>query len=93
MVKKIYIKDIRERFFKSMLDKDFEKKLNNNPDILSVRTVKKSLKTLEIFDKKQDDYCTFDFNVFYIENTPHADIMPNETNRAFLRKVLGYIYR
>jgi hypothetical protein len=39
--KKQYVKDIRERFFKSMLDKDFEKKLNNDPSILyySVRKV------------------------------------------------------
>lgn len=95
--KKQYIKDIRERFFKSMLDKDFEKKLNNNPDILSLKNGKKmNLKTLEISDKQQDDYCTFDCDVNFIENTPHADkffndIMPNETNREFLRKVLGYM--
>jgi putative DNA primase/helicase len=95
--KKQYIKDIRERFFKSMLDKFFEKKLNNNPEILSLKNGKKiDLKTLEISDKTQDDFCTFDCNVDFIQNTPNADkffndIMPNEVNREFLRKVLGYM--
>ena len=95
--KSTYIKDIRDRFFGSMVDKDIEDKLNIKPDILSLKGGKKiNLKTLEISDKTQDDYCTFGCDVDYVEQTPHADkffkdIMPDETNREFLRKVLGYM--
>jgi P4 family phage/plasmid primase-like protien len=92
-----YIDDIRKRFYGSMVDKNIEEKLNIKPDILSLKDGKKiNLKTLEISDKTQDDYCTFGCDVEYVEETPNAnrffqDIMPDETNREFLRKVLGYM--
>ena len=95
--KKNYIKDIRERFFKSMLDKDFEKKLNSNPDILSLQGGKKiNLRTLEVSEKTANDYCTFACNVSYVTETPNADrffneIMPNKEHQEFLRKVLGWM--
>jgi P4 family phage/plasmid primase-like protien len=95
--KKNYIKDIRERFFKSMLDKDFEKKLNSNPEILSLQGGKKiNLRTLEVSVKTPNDYCTFACNVSYVTETPNADrffkdIMPNEEHRKHLQKVLGWM--
>lgn len=95
--KKSYVDDIRERAFGMLHDSTFENKINNKADYLSIADGKQiNLKTLEVSDKVPSDYWTFECPVKYVENTEHADkffndIMPNEEEREYLRKCLGYM--
>ena len=75
---------------------DFETKLNVAHDYFPMKDGKKiHLPTLTISDRTKDDYFSFECPVEYVKDTPNADkffgqLMPNEANREFLRKSLGY---
>jgi P4 family phage/plasmid primase-like protien len=67
------------------------------PSYFPIKNGKKiCLKTLKVTERTENDYFTFESQVEFIQGeTPNADkffgqLMQNEQNREFLRKVLGY---
>lgn len=92
-----YIKDIIERLFSNLYDRDFITKLDDSKDHFPIKNgLKINFKTLELTERTINDYFSYESPVEYIDGpTPHADrffseIMPNPIAREYLRKVLGY---
>lgn len=92
-----YIKDIMERMAGTLTDVNFTGKLNKQIEFLPIKDNKKiNLRTLEILERKAEDYFTFSSDVEFVDKTPNADkffkqLMPNKENREYLRKCLGYL--
>ncbi len=92
-----YVTDIMKRSLINLYDEDFIVQLNDKHDYLPIMNGKKiNLKTLEITDRTMDDRFTFECAVNYTEKTPNADkyfknLFPNEDEREFVRKCLGYM--
>lgn len=91
-----YINDIINRSTGKLQDNQFVTKLNSNADHLPIKNGKKiDLTTGEITDRTRNDYFSFECQVELTKETKHADkffkqVMPNEENREYLRKILGY---
>lgn len=92
-----YIGGIIERALGDLLVPDFETKLDCKNDYLPILDGKKiHFGTLEITDRVAEDYFTFECPVSYTKKQKNAirfftDIMPNEEEREFLKKCLGYM--
>ena len=92
-----YIKDIIERLFSNLYDKDFITKLDDCKDHLPIKNgLKINFRTLEQSERTINDYFSYESPVEFINGPiPNADkflneIMPNKNAREYLRKVLGY---
>jgi len=92
-----YIKDIIERLYSNLYDKDFKIKLDDSKDHLPIKNgLKINLKTSETTERTINDYFSFESPVSFTDGpTPNADkffeqVMPEYENREYLRKVLGY---
>ena len=92
-----YVDDIIRRSFSLLLDKEFLINLDSVANLFPIKNGQKiDLKTLEISERTINDYFSYESNVEFIHGeTPHADIffnqvMPNNEDREYLRKVLGY---
>jgi P4 family phage/plasmid primase-like protien len=91
-----HINNIIKRSSGLLQKDDFVTLLDSKKEYMAMKDRKKiNLKTLEVSDIEKTDYFTFFSDVEYVENTPNADkffsqIMPNEDEREYLRKVLGY---
>lgn len=96
---KTFLKDISERSYGKLYDTEFDKKINIVHNMLPIQNGKIiDLKTLEIRDRTINDKFTFECPVSFIKdgNTKHAekffcDVMPDEKERIFLQKCLGYM--
>lgn len=96
---KTYLKDISERSYGKLYDTEFDKKINNVSNLLPLKNGKLiDLKTLQVRDRTINDKFTFECPVSYLpeSNFEHAnkffcDIMPDEKEREYLRKSLGYM--
>jgi len=95
---KMYLKDILERMKGLLIDSNVHTKFDNmHDDFLSIKDGKKiNLKTKEVSDRVREDYYTMFCNVSCVDETKHAErfftsLMPDEINRQYLKKVLGYI--
>ena len=95
--KKSYIIEVSDIMAGDLKDLSIISKLNNNPDYLPLKNGKKiHFKTLEVVDRTEDDYFTYESPVNYLDkelknaNKFFSQIMPNENNREYLRKILGY---
>ena len=94
---KNYIMDIIDRMYSRLYDANFITLTDNCKPYFPIKDGRKiNLKTLEISERTCDDYFTFESNVEYLpDEIPNAEkffkqIIPNELNREYLRKVLGY---
>ena len=96
---KTYIKDVAERSYGKLYDTEFDKKINNISNLLPLQNGKIiDLKTLKVRDRTVNDKFTFECPVSYLPDSDlkHADkffcdIMPNDKEREYLRKSLGYM--
>ena len=94
-----YIDDIIARSFTKLYDSRFLPLLDASRDYLPIKNGKKiNFQTLDISDRTAKDYFTYECPVDFLgENTktPNADkfftdLFPNELNREYVRKSLGY---
>jgi P4 family phage/plasmid primase-like protien len=92
-----YMDNIIERSYSRLYDKNFLANLDNVKEFFPIKNGKKiNLRTLEIFDRTDSDFFSYESPVDFLDGeTPNADrffeqVMPNEANREYLRKVLGY---
>ena len=92
-----YIKDIIERLFSNLYDKEFLTKLDDCKDHLPIKNgLKINFRTLEQSERTINDYFSYESPVEFINGpTQYADrffeeVMPNQSAREYLRKVLGY---
>mmetsp|Transcript_7123 Transcript_7123/g.7470 ORF Transcript_7123/g.7470 Transcript_7123/m.7470 type:complete len:371 (-) Transcript_7123:1778-2890(-) len=92
-----YISAVIKRSTGKLQDNQFVTKLNSNPDYLPIKNGKKvDLRTGEITDRNKNDYFSYECPVEVTTDLEHAEkffsqVMPNEENREYLRKVLGYL--
>lgn len=95
--KKNIIDDIIERAHKDLKDVEFENRVNKISFLLPTRGGKVTdLRTGQERDRTKDDMFTFECNVSITKKTKHAkkfftDVMPDEEERKYLQKQLGYI--
>jgi P4 family phage/plasmid primase-like protien len=95
--KTVYFNTIETRSYGDLVNKDIFKLLDSSMHELPLKNgTKINLKTLEITDRTDEDYFTFECDVDLLKSTQHADkyfseIMPNKENREYLRKCLGYM--
>lgn len=78
-------------------DNKFVKKLNNVPYLFPIKDGKIiDLRTLEILDRKKEDYFTFESPVTFVKETPNADrffsqVHTDKDYREYVRNALGYM--
>jgi P4 family phage/plasmid primase-like protien len=93
-----FITTLNDRFIVLLADNEFSKTLNSIPYLFPLKNKKKiNLKTLEVTERTQDDLFTFETNLEY-KSDENADVnkyfyqlIPNEKNRKYLQKALGYM--
>ena len=92
-----YIEDIIKRSHSRLFDKDFMTNLDRKPEMFPIKDGKQlNFRTLQISDRTINDYFSYESSVdFFPGSTPHADlffeqVMTNDENREYLRKVFGY---
>jgi len=89
-------RDIHKRIWSFMLDSNFVTKLDSMAHIFSLKDgMKIDLRTLEVSKRIEKDYLTYESTVSFTDKTPHANkffkqIMKNEEEREYMRKILGY---
>ena len=96
---KTYLKDVSERSYGKLYDTEFDKKINNISYLLPLKNGRViDLKTLIVRDRTVDDKFTFECPVSYLPNSNFKnankffmDVMPDEKEREYLRKSLGYM--
>lgn len=96
--KKSFLVDMDSRIKGMIVDNEIHNKFDSVLiNHLPIKGGKKiDLKTLNITDIEKSDYCTWVCNVEYTKSQINAErffrsIMPDKTEREYLRKVLGYV--
>ena len=94
---KVYMTEIIDRSYSRLFDADFLASLDNVRYYFPIQNGKKiNFKTLEVCDRTENDYFSYESPVDFLKgSTPNADlffsqVMPDELNREYFRKVLGY---
>ena len=91
-----YCEEISKLALSFITNSLFITQLDVKPYIFSIKDGNKiDFRTLEVTKRERDDFLSYESNVELVDKTPNADkffkqIMPDETSREYLRKVLGY---
>ena len=91
-----FIESIIKRAVGKLADDEFVKLLDNDPHFFPIKNGKKiNLKTLEVSERTQFDYFTFESPVSYVKSRKHAEkffkqLFPNKLEREYFQKVAGY---
>ncbi len=93
-----FISNLNDRFIVLLENNEFSKTLNSIPYLFPLKDGKKiNLKTLEVTERTQNDLFTFETNLEYKSdenenvNKYFYQLIPNEKNRKYLQKALGYM--
>lgn len=91
-----YINTIIKRSFTLLYNSNFVSMLDSSKEYFPIKNGKKlNFKTLEISDRTNKDFFTYESPVEFVEKTPNADkffsqLFKNKENREYVRKALGY---
>lgn len=91
-----FITDTIKRSSGKLQNNDILGKFDSNIYMLPIKNNQIiNLKTLEVRDRKKEDYCTYFSDVEYLEKTPNADkffaqVQTEPEEREAFRRILGY---
>jgi P4 family phage/plasmid primase-like protien len=91
-----YITTIIKRSFTLLYNSNFIPLLDSAKEYFPIKNGKKiNFKTLEISERTNKDFFTYESPVDFVDKTPNADkffkqLFTNQENREYVRKALGY---